>query len=47
MENKKKNSDVKELLIIPGASHCDLYDGGEKKVIPFDKMEKFFKEQLR
>ena len=36
----------KKLLIIPGASHCDLYDGGKDKVIPFDDIEKFFKEYL-
>ena len=32
----------KELMIIPGASHTDLYDGGVKGVIPFDKLESFF-----
>ena len=37
----------KELLIIPGANHCDLYDGGKNNFIPFDKIEKFFKENLR
>ena len=37
----------KELLIIPGASHCDLYDGGGKNAIPFDKIESFFKANLR
>lgn len=36
----------KELLIIPGASHTDLYDGGEKGAIPFDKLESFFRENL-
>ena len=36
----------KELLIIPGASHVDLYDD-VAGVIPFDKMETFFKENLR
>ena len=36
----------KELLIIPGASHVDLYDD-EAGVIPFDKMEQFFKENLK
>lgn len=35
----------KELMIIPGASHCDLYD--QKDIIPFDKMESFFKENLK
>ena len=37
----------KQLLIIPGASHCDLYDGGKDKVIPFDKIEQFFNENLK
>ena len=39
--------DNKELLIIPGASHCDLYDGGKDKVIPWDKLEAFFKLNLK
>ena len=39
--------DNKQLLIIPGASHCDLYDGGEGNYIPFDKLEQFFKENLK
>ncbi len=30
--------------MIPGASHTDLYD--KKDVIPFDKMEAFFKKYL-
>lgn len=34
----------KQLLIIPGASHVDLYDNPEK--IPFDKMEEFFRTYL-
>ena len=37
----------KLLLIIPGASHCDLYDGGEGNFIPWDKMEQFFNENLK
>ena len=37
----------KELLIIPGATHCDLYDGGKGNFIPFDKLESFFKENLK
>ena len=36
----------KELLIIPGASHVDLYDD-VAGVIPFDKMEQFFNENLK
>lgn len=36
----------KELLIIPGASHVDLYDDAAG-VIPFDKLENFFKSNLK
>ena len=39
--------DNKELMIIPGATHCDLYDGGKDKVIPWDKLEAFFKANLK
>lgn len=42
---KKLKGDNKELLIIPGAVHVDLYDRME--VIPFDKLESFFKEHLK
>jgi len=35
----------KELMIIPGASHVDLYDNFE--AIPFDKLESFFSENLK
>lgn len=35
----------KELMIIPGATHVDLYDNFEK--IPFDKMEEFFHTYLK
>ena len=37
----------KLLLIIPGASHCDLYDGGEGNFIPWDKLDQFFNENLK
>ena len=36
----------KELLIIPGASHVDLYDD-VAGVIPYDKLEHFFKANLK
>ena len=36
----------KELMIIPGASHVDLYDD-VAGVIPYDKIESFFKENLK
>ncbi len=40
-------TDNKELLIIPDAVHTDLYDGGGKDAIPFDKLERFFAENLK
>lgn len=42
---KKLTGDNKELMIIPGANHTDLYD--RMDIIPFDKMEAFFKENLK
>ncbi len=44
---KKLTGDNKELLIVPGAVHTDLYDGGGKDAIPFDTLEKFFAEHLK
>ena len=44
---KLLKGDNKELLIIPDAVHTDLYDGGDKDYIPFDKMENFFKENMK
>lgn len=41
---EKLNGDNKELMIIPGAVHTDLYD--QTDIIPFDKMAQFFKEYL-
>ena len=50
------NPENKELLIIPDASHCDLYDGGyeekagkgqSKNMIPWDKLETFFRTNLK
>lgn len=41
---KKLNGDNKELLIVPGASHTDLYDGVD--IIPFDRIEAFFRANL-
>ncbi len=46
----------KELLIIPDASHCDLYDGGftepagqgePKNLIPWDRLAEFFNKNLK
>ena len=47
-ENMIKDSkyiDNKELVVIPGATHTDLYD--QKDKIPFDKIKKFLKENLK
>lgn len=41
----KAAAEPKELMIIPNANHVDLYD--QVKVIPFEKLEKFFKENLK
>lgn len=41
---KKLQGDNKELMIIPGASHTDLYD--QMDIIPFDKMTEFFNQYL-
>ena len=43
---KHLTGDNKELVIVPGASHTDLYDGGKNNAIPFDKLETFFKKYL-
>ena len=37
----------KELVIVPGANHCDLYDGGNKDAIPFDRIETFYRKNLK
>lgn len=42
---KQLTTDKKELMIIPGANHVDLYDNLD--VIPFDKIEEFFKDSLK
>ena len=47
MIKDSKYTDNKELLIIPDAVHTDLYDGGGKDAIPFDKLTDFFTEYLR
>lgn len=45
MTENSKYTDNKELMIIPNAVHTDLYD--KVDVIPFDKMEEFFKKNLK
>ena len=47
MVKDSKYADNKELYIIPGASHTDLYDGGGKNAIPFDKIESFFETYMK
>ena len=42
---KLLKGDNKELMLIPGAVHTDLYD--RKDIIPFAKIEKFFEENLK
>ena len=45
MTTDSKYTDNKELMIIPGAVHTDLYDN--LQVIPFDKIEEFYREYLK
>lgn len=45
MTENSKYTDNKELMIIPGAVHTDLYDRVD--IIPFDKIEEFFKSYLK
>ena len=47
MIKDSKYTGNKELMIIPDAVHTDLYDGGGKDAIPFEKLEDFFKEYLK
>ena len=42
---KQLKGNNKELFIVPGANHVDLYDNLEK--IPFDKIEQFFTTYLK
>lgn len=41
----KRAAEPKELFIVPGAGHVDLYD--RVSLIPFDKLESFFKQNLK
>ena len=47
MVKDSKYAGNKELYIIPGASHTDLYDGGVKDAIPFNKIESFFETYMK
>lgn len=44
---KRLSGNNKELVIVPGASHTDLYDGGDKNYIPFEKLAEFFEKYLK
>lgn len=46
-EALKRAAEPKELVIVPGARHIDLYDGGDNNYIPFDKLDSFFKTNLK
>lgn len=46
IEGESAREGNKELMIIPGATHVDLYDD-VKGVIPYDKIESFFKSHAR
>ena len=46
VEGVSKTVGNKELMIIPGAVHTDLYDD-KNGMIPYDKMESFFKANLK
>ena len=47
MVKDSKYAANKELMIISDAVHTDLYDGGGKDLIPFDKLQGFFEEYLK
>ena len=47
MTKGSKYADNKELLLITGAVHTDLYDGGGKGAIPFDRLEEFFNKYMK
>ncbi len=47
MTKNSKYTENKELMIIPDAVHTDLYDGGGKDAIPFDKIVTFYREYLK
>lgn len=47
MTEGSKYSADKLIVIVPNASHTDLYDGGGKNAIPFDYIEQFLKEYMK
>jgi len=46
VEGESAQEGNKQMLIIPGASHVDLYDD-KAGVIPYDKIEVFFRDNLK
>ena len=46
MVKDSKYAANKELVLIPGAVHTDLYDGGGKGAIPFDRIQAFFEKNM-
>ena len=46
MVKDSKSAANKELVLIPGAVHTDLYDGGGKGAIPFDRIQAFFEKNM-
>lgn len=42
---KMLQGENKELVIVPGATHVDLYD--QKDIIPFERVQQFFEEYLK
>lgn len=47
MINGSNYTGNKEFLVIEGASHTDLYDGGKEHFIPFDKLDAFFRKNMQ
>lgn len=45
MIKNSKYTNNKQLVIVPNAKHCDLYDRKDK--IPFDKIESFLVENMK
>ncbi|WP_415753083.1 alpha/beta hydrolase [Ruminococcus albus] len=46
MTRDSKYADNKELPVIEGAVHTDLYDGGDRSAIPFDKPADFYNRYM-
>ncbi|WP_363239541.1 hypothetical protein [Ruminococcus sp.] len=46
MTRDSKYTDNKELPVIEGTVHTDLYDGGDSNAIPFDKLADFYNRYM-